>query len=113
MITKLLNIIIGRALADDATDIKLTLPKKIIGTDIGNYGKLVMDIVSIIFAFLAAMAFIGIVYSGVMMITAGGDATKFATGKKNLIWSIIGIIVVTLSYFILRFVGTLTGEIIQ
>ena len=111
MTTKLFNLVIGRVLAATG-DIQLTLPTSI-GTSKDNYGTLVMTIISLIFAFLAAMAFIGIVYSGVMMITAGGDATKFATGKKNLLWSIIGIVVVTLSYFILQFVGTLTGEVIK
>lgn len=95
-----------------ASDVKLTLPDDI-GTDTSNYGTLIMDIIGLIFAFLAAMAFIGIVYSGVMMITAGGDATKFAAGKKNLIWSMIGVIVVVLAYFILRFAGTLTEEMIK
>jgi small-conductance mechanosensitive channel len=102
---QLIYIVAGQALAA-ANDIKLTLPPSI-GTNTGNYGTLIMTIVSLIFAFLAVMAFGGIIYSGVMMITSGGDATKFAMGKKNLVWSIIGIIVVTLSYFILRFVGSL------
>lgn len=112
MTTQLSSIFFGRALAD-ATDVKLKIPGGVIGTNTGNYGTLVMTIVGLIFAFLAAMAFIGIVYSGVMMITAGGDATKFATGRKNLIWSIIGVIIVVLSYFILRFAGNLTEEIIK
>ena len=93
-------------------DLKLTLPPSI-GANTGNYGTLIMTVIGLVFAFLAVMAFGGIIYSGVMMITAGGDAAKFASGRKNLIWSIIGIIVVTLSYFILRFVGTLTGELVK
>lgn len=101
---------LGRALAA-VDDVNLTLPNSI-GTNTSNYGTLIMTVVSLIFAFIAAMAFGGIMYSGVMMITSGGDATKFAAGKKNLIWSIIGIIVVTLSYFILRFVGSLAEGII-
>src|SRR3989344_3890093 len=112
MMNQMLPTFIGRALAD-VTDVKLTLTGDVIGTDTGNYGRLIVNVINLVFAFLAVMAFVGIVYSGVMMITAGGDATKFATGKKNLIWSIIGIVVVTLSYFILQFVGTLTGGIIK
>lgn len=105
------SLLTGRALAD-VTDVKLTLPDSVIGTNTSNYGRLILLVVSLIFAFLAAMAFLGIVYSGIMMMTAGGDATKFASGKKNLAWSIIGIIVVTLSYFILRFVGALVEGIV-
>lgn len=112
MMNQMLPTFIGRALAD-VTDVKLTLTGDVIGTDTGNYGRLIVNVINLVFAFLAVMAFVGIVYSGVMMITAGGDATKFATGKKNLIWSIIGIVVVVLSYYILKFVGTLTGGIIK
>ncbi|MDP3992681.1 MAG: hypothetical protein Q8Q05_00460 [bacterium] len=108
--SQVLPIFLGRAVAA-VDNIKLTLPPSI-STNTSNYGTLIMTVISLIFAFLAVMAFGGIIYSGVTMITSGGDATKFATGKKNLIWSIIGIIVVTLSYFILRFVGTLVEEII-
>ena len=99
------------ALAADS-DIKLTLPESIKLSGEGGFNKLWTDVSGLVLAFLAAAAFIGIVYSGVMMITAGGDATKFAAGKKNLIWSIIGIIIVVLSYFIIRFVYNLTGGLV-
>ena len=112
MIDQMFPMFVGRALAD-ATDIKLTLPPSItLGGDTG-LSKLWSDIWGITFAFLAAMAFVGIIYSGVMMITAGGDATKFAAGKKNLLWSIIGIIIIVMSYFILIFIKTLTSELIE
>lgn len=108
--SQLLFIFIGRALAA-ADDIKLTLPNSVIGTNTSNYGTVLMRIIGMVFAFLAVMAFIGIVYSGIMMITAGGDAPKFAAGRKNLLWSIIGIIVVTLAYSIMAFVGVLVGGV--
>lgn len=108
--SQVFSIFLGRALAED---VKLTLPKSITLNGDAGFNKLWDDVSGLVFAFLAAMAFIGIIYSGVMMITSGGDATKFATGKKNLIWSIIGIIVVVLAYFIMRFIGTLTGELIK
>ena len=110
MTTKPLDLLIGRAVAED---LKLTLPGSITINGDAGFNKLWDDVSGLIFAFLAVMSFIGIIYSGVMMITAGGDATKFAAGKKNLVWSIIGIIIVVLSYFIMRFVGTLTGEVIK
>ena len=94
-------------------DIKLTLPESITLEEDGGLSKLWNDVSGLVFAFLAAMAFISIIYSGVMMITSGGDAEKFAVGKKNLIWSIIGIVVVALSYLILQFVGALTGGIVK
>ncbi|MDO8649932.1 MAG: hypothetical protein Q7K33_01315 [Candidatus Berkelbacteria bacterium] len=110
MIIKLFNLTIGRALAaEDSIKLDLNNIKTI---DLSGGAGLQGSVTSLIFAFLAATAFIGIIYSGVMMITAGGDATKFAAGKKNLIWSIIGIIVVVLSYFIIKFMYSLIGAIL-
>lgn len=113
MTTKFLNLLISRAIAA-TDDIKLSLPSVLYDPDKpkpGDY-NLQETVTSLIFAFLAAAAFIGIIYSGVMMITAGGDATKFAAGKKNLIWSIVGVVVIVLSYVIINFVYNLSGELI-
>ncbi|MEK7170801.1 MAG: hypothetical protein AAB774_00645 [Patescibacteria group bacterium] len=111
MTAKPLDIIIGRAVAA-VDDIKLSLPTALYDPDKPGDYNLQETVTSLIFAFLAAAAFIGIIYSGVMMITAGGDATKFAAGKKNLVWSIIGIIIVVLSYFIIKFIYSLSGALI-
>jgi type IV secretory pathway VirB2 component (pilin) len=93
--------------------IKLNLPDNIRAFNNGEGWKaLIASVTELILAFLALAAFVGILYSGVMMITAGDDPAKFAAGKKNLIWSIIGIIVVMLAYFIVKFIYTLTGNII-
>ncbi|MCR4308072.1 MAG: hypothetical protein NUV80_05940 [Candidatus Berkelbacteria bacterium] len=104
------DLIIGRVAAA-VDDVKLDL-SKIKTIDPSGGAGIQEKVTSLIFAFLAAAAFIGIIYSGVMMITAGGDATKFAAGKKNLVWSIIGVIVVILAYFVIKFVYSLTGELI-
>jgi len=48
------------------------------------------------------LAVIAIVYSGIMYITSGGDTTKAETAKKNLIWAISGIVVITLAYVIIQ-----------
>jgi len=108
----LANLIFAHA-QSPADDPKFTLklPSSVIG--VGGVDAAVQTAVDIALAFLAAMAFAGIIYSGVMMITAGGDAAKFAQGRKNLIWAIIGIIVVVLSYAIIREVYILTGNAIN
>ncbi|MEK7534925.1 MAG: hypothetical protein AAB563_00775 [Patescibacteria group bacterium] len=109
MIDQMLSIFLGRARAD-VTDITLKLPNTLVDESGGS--SILQNITDLAFAFLATMAFVGIIYSGVMMITAGGDATKFAAGKKNLLWSIIGIMIVVLSYFIIRLVYQLGIDIL-
>lgn len=110
MISNLSQLLLVRVLAQSA-DIKLTLPKTIVDSTGGS--AVVKTATNLVFAFLALMAFGGLIYSGVMMITSGGDATKFATGRKNLIWSIIGIVVVTLAYTIIKLVYGLVSAPIK
>lgn len=105
----MLNNIFQKVLAE-SDGIELKLPGGLV--EKGGASALVNNITDLVFAFIGLMAFIGIVYSGIMMITSGGDASKFEVGKKNLLWSIIGIIVITLSYFIIRFVYSFGGEAI-
>lgn len=110
MTPKLLDLLAGRAAAA-VDDVKLDL-SKIKTIDPSGGAGLQQTVTSLIFAFLAAAAFIGIVYSGMMMITAGGDASKMEAGKKNLFWSIIGVVIIILSYFIIKFVYSLAGSLI-
>lgn len=112
----LVRLVTGVASAADSIksgEIILRLPGSITGVGEEGFEKLWASAFRILFAFLALMAFVGIIYSGIMMITSDGDATKFAAGKKNLIWSIIGIVIVVLAYFVIRFIYSLTGVISQ
>lgn len=64
-------------------------------------------IYQLVFTLLATAAFLSIVYAGYLMITSGGDAAKFAQGKKSLIFSMIGIVVISLAFFVIKFVESL------
>lgn len=54
----------------------------------------------IIIPFLAAVAVGAVIYSGVLFMTSQGDPQKLSKAKKTLLYSIIGIILVVLSYAI-------------
>lgn len=62
-------------------------------------------------ALAAAAALLGIIYSGYMMIVSGSDASQMAKAKTNLTWSVIGILIISLSYLIVRFVFNFAGEL--
>jgi hypothetical protein len=51
-----------------------------------------------------ALAVIAIIYSGLMYITASGVPEKAEKAKKNLIWAIVGLIVIFLSLLIIQWV---------
>lgn len=76
-------------------DIPTALPNTGLGID-----ALFRNVVGMFTLIIAIAAFIAIVYSGLMMITSDGDASKMATARKNLLWAIIGLIVAVLSYFL-------------
>ena len=65
------------------------------------FSRLIGDFIWVI----AVAAFAGIIYSGFMYITAGGDSSKAEAARKNLTWSIIGILLAVASYAIVTFVA--------
>jgi len=59
---------------------------------------------------LGVIAFIAFIYGGILYMTAGGEAEKAEKGKKVLIGSIIGMIIIMLSYAIYNtFIGVVAG----
>lgn len=90
---------ISQALAQESTTV--TLPSRITATSLEGYLQLFLNLALLA---VGVAAFVAIVYSGLIMITSNGDAAKFATGRKNLLWAVIGLIIVFLSYFIVSFV---------
>uniref|UniRef100_A0A7V3JAY2 Uncharacterized protein n=1 Tax=candidate division CPR3 bacterium TaxID=2268181 RepID=A0A7V3JAY2_UNCC3 len=59
-----------------------------------------------------ALAVFAIVYSGLMYITSAGNQEKSEKAKKNLIWAIVGLIVIFLSLLIIQWVrGILTTNV--
>ena len=62
--------------------------------------ELVVGIGTWIFGFIASLAVIAIIWSGIMYITAGGDTAKSDTAKKNLTWAIIGLVFALAAGFI-------------
>lgn len=55
---------------------------------------------------MGVLAMIAIVYSGIMYMTAGGDSAKAETGRKNLTWAIIGLVIVILSFAMVRYINS-------
>ena len=87
--------------------ISLTLPSSIPSTwgGIGsaNIGTQVQYFTKFFLGIIAFAAFIGVVYGGYLMVTSGGDTSKFALGRKNVTWSVIGMIVAILALVIVNF----------
>ncbi len=64
------------------------------------------QIVGIILSIAAVVAFFYLIFAGFQYITAGGDAAKAQTARQGIINALIGIVVILVSYLVLRYVGT-------
>ena len=65
----------------------------------------------IAFQIVPALAIIGFVIAGIIMITSGGDPAKFNQGKSAMIAIAVGLIIVYLAWAIVElFIETIGGE---
>jgi len=78
-------------------------------TKVGSAKELIVVIIQWLIGIMGALAVIAIIYSGVMYITSGADTARAETAKKNLMWAIIGIVLVLLSYFLVELVAKVIG----
>jgi len=72
-------------------------PFKLPREKITGAGDFVVVVVLLIEYLIGVFAFFGIVISGIQYISSGGDPSKAEKAKKNLIYSIIGIVVAVLA----------------
>lgn len=64
--------------------------------------SLVVTIINIFLLIVGAIAFIYLVIYGLKYVTSGGDAAKATEARNGIVNAIIGIIVITLAFFIIR-----------
>jgi len=67
------------------------------------------NIVSVVLPFAGIVLFIILILSGFKLITAGGEPAKVQSARNTLTFAIGGIVLITLSYLILRVIQTITG----
>lgn len=72
---------------------------------------LISQVIRYILGIIAILATLMFVWGGVMMLTSAGNADRVKRAKETLGWAAIGIIVILLSWAIIRFVlaGLLNG----
>lgn len=66
---------------------------------IGQVIKYILGVIAIIATFM-------FVWGGIMMLTSGGNADQVKKARETLVWATIGIIVILLSWAVIRFVLT-------
>lgn len=71
--------------------------------------ELVANLLGYFLLFCGILAFIALIYGGFQYIMSGGDPSVAERGKKSVMYSIIGIIVIILAITILNFVKSNIG----
>ncbi len=72
----------------------------------GDATCLVTNVIRYILGTIAIIATLMFIWGGVMMLTSAGNADQVKRAKETLVWASIGVIVILLSWGIIRFVLT-------
>lgn len=72
----------------------------------GSIRRLVLRIINFFLGFLGILAVIMVIYGGVTYVTAGGAEDSVGNAKKIILYSLIGIVIILLSFAI---VNTILG----
>jgi uncharacterized membrane protein len=70
-----------------------------------TFDNIFSQIIGIVLTIAALVAFIYLLIAGFQYITAGGDTEKATKARTAIINALIGIVVIIVSYVILRYVG--------
>lgn len=69
-------------------------------------GVIVLRVINYALFFIGAVALGFIIYGAIKFITSGGDSDKVTSARNTLIYAIIGIIVIVLSYAIVNWAAS-------
>ena len=75
----------------------------------GGLDTTIANVIDILTVVIGIIAVIMIIINGLKLITSGGDANKVGSAKNGILYAIIGLAVVALAQFLVRFVINKTG----
>lgn len=68
-----------------------------------NVNTLVGNALSVGMGIIGSISLIVFLYSGIMWMTSGGDATKVGKAQGSMIWGALGLFVIFISYIIVKY----------
>ncbi len=66
--------------------------------------ELINNVIKGLLGVVGAISLLMIVIGGILWMTSGGNSDRIKRGKDTLVWAVIGLVVVFLSYAIINFV---------
>lgn len=79
-------------------------------TDAPSLAEVLNNVLMYVLSIAGLLAILAIVFSGVMYILSGGNTEKVQKAKAGLMYSITGLVVVLISYSIVRTVSDTLGQ---
>jgi uncharacterized membrane protein len=70
--------------------------------------QIISSLIGTVLMIFAILAFAYLIYGGVLFITSQGDSGKVTTARNTIMYAIIGIVVIVISYTLLQFIGGAT-----
>ncbi len=74
-----------------------------------NLGKLISNILSLLFFFAALLAFLFIILGGIQWITAGGDKVAAQSARDRITAAVIGLVIVVAAFAITVILSKVLG----
>ncbi|EKD56478.1 MAG: hypothetical protein ACD_58C00176G0002 [uncultured bacterium] len=89
------------------TDLSNNLIPILIPTDNGTniLTNAAVTVINLLLLIAGILAVIYLIWSGMLYITAGGDTGKADKGRTGIVNAIIGLVIISAAYLLVRFVG--------
>lgn len=97
---KIKNLAWGGAIAVGVGDIPILNPRKPGTVNADTPKQIVVNVITYALWFLGALAFVFVIYGGILYLTSGGDSDKTKKARDTLLYAIIGVIVIVLALVI-------------
>jgi hypothetical protein len=75
----------------------------------GTLGQNITTIINYFLGLLGLIAVAFLIYAGVLMVTAGGNDEQITKARKIIMYAVIGIVIILLSYTVVTFVSSALG----
>jgi hypothetical protein len=84
-----------------ASSVSLNNP---LGSGVTEPETIIANVINSIFGIVGSLALLMFIYGGLMWMTSGGNQDKVKQGRGVILWASIGLMVIFLSYMLVRFV---------
>lgn len=73
---------------------------KVTMNESGSVAEVIAGAIEFVLPFIGGVLMLMVIYGGVLYITSGGDPDKLGKAKKTLMWAVLGVILIVISYSI-------------